>query len=152
MFSRQIDNNYSSRITKGITGLPHRKRLHDISNCCSKFKDLYTLDIGCNDLYFDQRIIPNQKVFVGCDLGWENSLHKARENVNKYCWTNVHLIKSVGEHIPLTKNYFDLVLCCETLEHVENETSVINEIKRVSKDNSILIVSAPIEFGPILFF
>lgn len=152
MFSRQINDDYSSRITRGIAGFPHKRRLDDISKCCSKFKDLCTLDIGCNDLYFDQRIIPNQKIFVGCDLGWEDGLQKARENVIKHHWTNVHLIKSLGEHIPLTKNYFDFVLCCETLEHVNNEISVINEIKRVSRENSILVISAPIEFGPILFF
>jgi ubiquinone/menaquinone biosynthesis C-methylase UbiE len=152
MSSLKFKYNYSIRLTKGILGFPHRKRLDDISKYCSNFLDLYTVDIGCNDLFFDQKIIPNQKVFVGCDLGWEDGLHLAKENIIKHCWNNVHLIKSVGEYIPLLDNFFDLVLCCETLEHVVDEISVTNEIKRISKDNSILVISAPIEFGPIVFF
>lgn len=142
--------NYSERITKGILGFPHRKRLNDISQCCSNFINLDTVDIGCNDLFFDQKIIPNQKTFVGCDLDWGDGLHRAKESINKNKWENTHIIKSVGEYIPLKDNFFDLVLSFETLEHVDDEISVIKEIKRISKNNSILVISAPIEFGPIL--
>lgn len=150
--SHKFKYNYSTRLTKGILGFPQRKRLDYISKCCSNFANLCTIDIGCNDLFFDQKIIPNQKIFVGCDLGWEDSLYLAKENITKYHWNNVCLIKSVGEYVPLVDNLFDLVLCCETLEHVDDEISVINEIKRISKDNSILVISAPIEFGSIVLF
>lgn len=142
---------YSKRVTKGILGFPHRKRLNDISKHCSNFTDRLTLDIGCSDLFFDQNVIPFQKIFIGCDLGWESGLNLAKENVIKYGWNNVNLIKSVGEYIPLVDSHFDLILCLETLEHVEDENSVIKEIKRVSKNDAILVIAAPVEFGPILF-
>ncbi|MDR7665090.1 class I SAM-dependent methyltransferase [Methanosarcina sp. Z-7115] len=143
---------YSTRITKGIIGFPHRKRLIDISKSCSNFVGFYAIDIGCSDLFFDQNIIPNQKTFVGCDANWEDSLRLARENITKYNWNNTHIIKSVVEFLPFIDNFFDLVLCFETLEHVDDEVAAIKEIKRISKDGSLLVISAPIEFGFILFF
>jgi len=144
-------NEYARRITNGILGFPHRKRLSDISNYCSKFIGLHIADIGCYDLYFDQKIIPNQDIFVGVDFSFQG-LRFANENIQKYKWNNVHIINADGEYVPLVNNFFDLVLCCETLEHVNNEIAVLNEINRISKKDSILVISVPIEFGLILLF
>jgi ubiquinone/menaquinone biosynthesis C-methylase UbiE len=151
MSASKFKYDYSTRITRGILGFPHRKRLIDISKSCSNFVDLYALDIGCSDLFFDQNIIPKQKIFVGCDLNWEDSLRFARENIIKYGWNNTHIIESVGESLPFIDDFFNLVLCFETLEHVDDEVAVIKEIKRISKNDSLLVISAPIEFGFILF-
>jgi len=79
-------------------------------------------------------------------------LRFANENIQKYKWNNVHIINADGEYVPLVNNFFDLVLCCETLEHVNNEIAVLNEINRISKKDSILVISVPIEFGLILLF
>jgi SAM-dependent methyltransferase len=145
-------SNYSKRITSGILGLPHKKRLFDVSLCCSSLIACNAIDIGCNDLFFDQKIIPHQKSFTGCDLNWENGLDLAKKNIEKYGWSNVQLVKAAGEHLPFIDNVFDLILSFETLEHVQDEIYVLRDIKRISKDNAILVVSAPTEFGPILFF
>ena len=44
------------------------------------------------------------------------------------------------------------ILSFETLEHVHDERQVINEINRVSKNNSHLVLAVPIEFGLVLLF
>ena len=42
--------------------------------------------------------------------------------------------------MPFGNNLFDLVYCCETIEHVENPHKVLQEIKRVLKKDGQAIV------------
>lgn len=149
MFPSQFKYDYSTRITKSILGFPHRKRLINISKNCSNFVGFYAIDIGCSDLFFDQNIT-NQKTFVGCNANWEDSLRLVKENITKYNRNNTHIIKSVVEFLPFLYNFFDLVLCFETLQ-VGYKVAAIRKIKRISKDDLPLVVSAPIDFGFILF-
>lgn len=151
MFPSQFNYDYSTRITKSILGFPHRKRFINISKSCSNFVGFYAIDIGCSDLFFDQNIIPNQKTFVGCDANWEDSLSLVKENITKYNRNNTNILKSVVKFLPFRSNFFDLILCFETLQ-VGYKVAVIREIKRISKDDLPLVISAPIDFGFILFF
>jgi ubiquinone/menaquinone biosynthesis C-methylase UbiE len=141
---------YTKRITGGILGYPHRKRSRDLATICQRYFGKKTLDIGCGDLYFDKDIIPQQNSFVGCDLGWEDSLRKAKANIEEFNWENVEVTQSVGEYLPYRSQIFELVLCFETLEHVDDEEKVLEEINRVTSEDAILVVSAPIEFGLML--
>ena len=145
-----ITSEYSTRIVKGILGYPHRKRFEDLLKICGDYTNMQVLDIGCQDLFFDKEIIDHQKTLVGCDLDWENGLYYANKNIKKYEWDNVYVIKSMGEFLPLKNNFFNLILCFETLEHADDEYKILKEIDRVSTENATLIVSAPIEFGIIL--
>lgn len=51
-------------------------------------------------------------------------------------WSGVFAQRIVckGEHLPLLNMFFDLVLACEVLEHVETPREVVREIARVSKN------------------
>jgi ubiquinone/menaquinone biosynthesis C-methylase UbiE len=42
--------------------------------------------------------------------------------------------KGTGENIPYESNSFDIVLCCDVLEHVRDLPKVISEISRVLKN------------------
>ena len=42
-------------------------------------------------------------------------------------------IKGVGEDMPFKKNYFDVIICANTLDHVKNPKKVLLEINRVLK-------------------
>ena len=44
-----------------------------------------------------------------------------------------------GEELPFEKNSFDVVLCCDVLEHVNDLPKVISEISRVLKSGGIFI-------------
>ena len=48
-----------------------------------------------------------------------------------------------AEKIPTKDNVFDTVIITEVLEYVENVSKTLNEIKRVTKKNSYIIVSIP---------
>ena len=46
-------------------------------------------------------------------------------------------------NIPMAKEYYDTVLMCELLEHVENPFDVLKEATRVLKPGGILIITIP---------
>lgn len=48
-----------------------------------------------------------------------------------------------GEKLPFKNKTFDLVVCCETLEHIPNYKKAIDEIIRVTKDSGKIIITTP---------
>ena len=56
-------------------------------------------------------------------------------------------IKGDVEKLPeeVTNYKFDKIYCSEVLEHVENPVNVLKEIKKISKNDSIIVISVPNE-------
>ena len=52
---------------------------------------------------------------------------------------NIQYDKGTGENLPYADNSFDVVFCCDVLEHVQDLPKVISEISRVLKPNGIFI-------------
>lgn len=50
-------------------------------------------------------------------------------------------------HIPIDSKAFDIILCTETLEHLQNPHKVMNEILRISKDDASIFLSMPNEYN-----
>jgi 2-polyprenyl-6-hydroxyphenyl methylase/3-demethylubiquinone-9 3-methyltransferase len=51
----------------------------------------------------------------------------------------IKYIKASGENIPCNNNSFDVVLCCDVLEHVRDLPKVISEVSRVLKTAGVFI-------------
>lgn len=54
-----------------------------------------------------------------------------------------NLLNAELEHLPFKEGTFDIVLAMDVLDHVDNDTKVLEEISRVSKRDAILIVHVP---------
>lgn len=52
---------------------------------------------------------------------------------------NIRFVKGSGESLPFQTGTFDVVLCCDVLEHVRDLPKVISEISRVLKKDGILV-------------
>lgn len=52
-------------------------------------------------------------------------------------------IHGTCEAIPADDNVFDVCICCEVLEHVENPVKCLEEMFRVLKNHGLLIISVP---------
>ena len=50
-------------------------------------------------------------------------------------------------HIPIKDDIFDIILCLETLEHLQNPHRTMEEIIRISKDNASIFLSMPNEYN-----
>lgn len=103
------------------------------------------LDVGCASGWFLSELIkkfPDAKG-VGIDV------YKEAIDFGKKKYKNLTLIKADAHKIPLRSNTFDIIVCCEVLEHVENPEKVIAEMRRLLKKDGTLIVE--IDTGNWLF-
>ena len=77
------------------------------------------LDIGCGDSYFDRRLLrenPALSVY-GVDINLKTELHDGK----------LHALNSL-EHLPSMK--FDFILMMDVLEHIEDDFSYLDKIRR----------------------
>lgn len=95
------------------------------------------LDIGCGVgtllLMLKEK---NNKVY-GIDVS-ETGIKQAKEN-----GLECDLVDLNVETLPFADNYFDIVICLETIEHLENPYHCLREIRRALKPQGTLLVSIP---------
>lgn len=56
--------------------------------------------------------------------------------------------KGIGEALPYEDDYFDLVICTQTIEHVQDIDAVLREIYRVLTPEGLLRITAPNNLQP----
>lgn len=130
--------------------LIHRQRLYpkiwDYSyfllknnlNIFCKFRDLVEkenktkiLDIGCGFKPWLEMFDKSKVEYVGVDFDKEKSLADFVASADK---------------LPFENDDFDAVIYSEVLEHAENLSLVIKEMRRVAKNNALVFISAPFVF------
>lgn len=70
-----------------------------------------------------------------------NELEKLIEERNVRC----KLLKSDIRKTPFLNSEFDIAICSEVLEHIENPEDAIKEMSRIIKKNGIAIITVPFE-------
>lgn len=99
------------------------------------------LDAACGEGYGSQLLAREADRVTGLDLN-EKVVEQARQK-----YGNDRLLFRVGsiEALPFEDQCFDVVVSCETIEHVEEEIQnrFLKEIRRVLKRDGILIMSTP---------
>ncbi len=64
--------------------------------------------------------------------------HSVLKGLNKINWSRQDI-----QSINFPNNYFDIVISCETIEHVPNPKIAIKELYRVCKNSGILMLTTP---------
>jgi len=98
------------------------------------------LDIGCNDGYITRIVAQKAKAseVYGIDID-ENLLSLSRKRGIKTILWDLNEKKE----LPFMDNYFGIITCLETIEHVESPDFVLKEIYRLLKINGFAIISTP---------
>ena len=52
-------------------------------------------------------------------------------------------------HSSLADNHFDLILCTEVIEHIDDSAAALREIGRILKPGGIAIISTPQKYSPL---
>lgn len=107
---------------------------------------------------------PQNILDVGCASGWLLSelkkefkkteafgidVYGKAIDYGKKLYKNINLKKANAHKIPYPDKSFDVIVCSEVLEHVEDPDKVIKEMKRVLRRNGSLVVE--IDTGNWLF-
>lgn len=103
------------------------------------------LDVGSASGWFLNEVshrFPDSKC-VGIDV------YRDAIRYGKIKYKNLNLLYADAHKLPFNNNTFDVVICCEVLEHVISAGRVLEEIRRVLKEDGVVIIE--IDSGSWLF-
>jgi 2-polyprenyl-6-hydroxyphenyl methylase/3-demethylubiquinone-9 3-methyltransferase len=95
------------------------------------------LEVGCGGGILTEEIAKMGFITTGIDPS-EQSLTVAKMHA-KDNNLKINYERGTGENLPFQNNSFDVVFCCDVLEHVYDLPKVISEISRVLKKEGIFI-------------
>lgn len=117
---------------------------------CIKLKNKRVLEVGCGYGSLSVYIAKKGAHVTGIDISSE-AIKISRRNMRSNNQKMV-LRQADGEDLPFKDESFDLVVCCETLEHIPDYKLAIDEIIRVTKKSGKILVTTPNSFNPIGFY
>jgi 2-polyprenyl-6-hydroxyphenyl methylase/3-demethylubiquinone-9 3-methyltransferase len=97
----------------------------------------YALEVGCGGGILCEEIAGTGFNTTGIDPS-EQSLITASKHAAE-SGLKISYIKGTGESLPFRDGIFDIVFCCDVLEHVQDLPKVISEISRVLKPGGVFI-------------
>jgi len=97
------------------------------------------LDLGCGTGLLLPRIQEMAKNIVGLDIS-KDMLGEVKHSMKRS--VNVHLVLGDADNTPFRNNYFDAVFAITLLQNMPNPQHTLKEVKRVTKPNASMIVTA----------
>lgn len=129
-----FQKHYNKKTDYGISSTRKRKIMEIIGDVKGK----KVLDIGCGSGLLGAELKKKEaSEVVGVDIS-EPAINKARQVLDRAI-----IADAQSEKLDLEEKYFDRIIIAETLEHVLYPENVINEAKRLLKDNGSIIISTP---------
>ena len=96
------------------------------------------LDLGSGEGYGASLLARTASAVIGVDVDPESVSHAQR----KYTRPNLDFVAASAMQIPFV-DPIDVVVCFETLEHIDDQHDLIREAKRLLKPEGLLIISTP---------
>lgn len=123
-----VGNLYDKYRTKNpLARLLMRRFLRTVGALAHSTKAQSVLEVGCGEgrlsQYLFQQLEP--KHFAACDL----SLERVDPSISR----EIELREASVYELPYADRSFDLVVCCEVLEHLETPERAVLEIARVAR-------------------
>ena len=100
-------------------------------------ENMSALEVGCGGGLLSEEIAKMGFITTGIDPS-EQSLNVAIKHSGDNHLV-INYVKGTGESLEFPDSSFDVVFCCDDLEHVRDLPKVISEISRVLKTGGILI-------------
>jgi SAM-dependent methyltransferase len=105
-----------------------------MKNISLKYNNIKMLDVGAGNK-------PYKNLFKNClyESCEHETIHKetniSEDDHTFYC--------DITKEIPRTDNCYDLIICNEVLEHINEPSSALNEFNRILKPGGHLVITAP---------
>lgn len=127
------------RLSTELQGEIASEHLHRYAVAIELCKDKIVLDIACGEGYGTNLIANVASKVIGVDI----DLSTINSASFKYKKDNLTFKAGSTSKIPLGDNSVDVVVSFETIEHHDAHLEMIKEIKRVLREDGILIISTP---------
>ena len=96
------------------------------------------LDVGCGTGILFNYVADKARMAVGVDASIKTLL-KAKERARNHA--SVHLVCADADNMPLRDEVFDRVFAITLIQNMPRQTETLNEIRRVVKDNALIVVT-----------
>jgi 2-polyprenyl-3-methyl-5-hydroxy-6-metoxy-1,4-benzoquinol methylase len=133
-------NEFSDKWENKINRLETEKRLRVVYGrllAGIRLKKVKFLDVGCGLGYSSKEASVKGAKVTGIDIG-NKLIEKSKIKVPK-----AKFIVASASKLPFNNDTFDIVLCTEVIEHVNNQKKTIEEILRVLKNGGLLVITSP---------
>lgn len=100
------------------------------------------IDVGCGAGHYIKGLLELGFQTFGSDIS-NTMIETTAQNLNKFNFDTSRLFCSDCEKIPMPDKYFDLVICIGVLSYAENEVNILKELKRIAKEDGLIIISVP---------
>lgn len=115
------------------------EHLHRYSLALEYIKGKVVVDIASGEGYGSNLMSKVANHVYGVDID-----NAAIENAkNKYIKNNLEFLNGSADNIPIASNSVDVVVSFETIEHHDKHDEMMLEIKRILKEDGLLIMSSP---------
>jgi 2-polyprenyl-3-methyl-5-hydroxy-6-metoxy-1,4-benzoquinol methylase len=105
------------------------------------------LDVGCGNRIYTLSFANHAGRVLGIDIN-KKALHDAVQNKRGCGASNVDFALMSVEALGTEKINFDVVVSIETLEHFQNETAALSNIRRVLRHSGRLVLYVPNKLYP----
>ncbi len=132
-----------------FTRLSHRGRLQAFLQLIKDVRGASALDWGCADGFILKKLLSCGVIESGIGIDIDpGQVALNRENFKEV--KELSFFTPDEFRLEHSNKKFDLVLCTETLEHVQYPQEILSKIRGVASESSTIIISVPIEVGPSL--
>ena len=100
-------------------------------------------DVGCGEGFLLKQVGKAKKI-VGFEISI-TALNRSKEILKER--PDIITVKADAQKIPVANESFDIVLCCEMLEHLPDPTIVIKEVHRILRNGGKFVIAVPNEKG-----
>ena len=101
-------------------------------------KEEIILDVGCGTGLLFPHLATKIKLVIGVDVS-SSIIHQAKKRAKEF--ENTALVIGDGDHLPFPNETFDAVLAITLLQNMSKPNQTLNEIKRVNKQTSRIVIS-----------
>lgn len=127
------------RLETYITNEVMLEHLHRYAIAQNFVSEKNILDIACGEGYGTNLLSKYAEKITGIDIDID-TITKAKKKYNN---SKIKFKPGSILEIPEIKQTFDVIVCFETLEHIDNHQIAMDELKRVLKQGGLLIISTP---------
>jgi SAM-dependent methyltransferase len=116
------------------------EHLHRYAFAETLVKNKRVLDLACGEGYGTKLLASDAASVVGIDIDAKVINHASA----KYGRENLRFLTGSITAVPIQENHcFDVIVCFEAIEHIENQDGLLAEAKRLLDPEGLLIVSTP---------